>query len=438
MTQNNWLVWIGKLILLSLPLSCSDSGSIIPDNPSYNLDLTECSTLTQNEYIHTALKDRYYWYQEIPETLDYADFNSPDETLDFLRKTPEDRFSYISDASEFDSFYEEGKYIGFGFAYITDSNGNVWIRYTYKDSPADNGGFERGDKIISIDGVSTLALINSFSLGDALGENDIGINKTFIIKKPNGQHQTINLTKSEVTINAVMDSHIINANNKTYAYLAFKTFITPAFAELENAFAGFAQTTVDKLILDLRYNGGGSINVAAYLGSYIHRPDSVNETFTELRFNDKYQSENYRYRFIDLVHSLNLDEVIILTSAGTCSASEMVINGLKPFIKVTTIGSTTCGKPIGMRPQSFCNKKLVAINFSGFNADNEGEYFDGIAVDCVASDDLSYPLGDPNENILKTALEYDRALQCPVQANRSIHYNKAPWYHGLKREIDAE
>ncbi len=246
-----------------------------------------------------------------------------------------------------------------------------------------------------------------------------------------------------MTINTVLAAESFFANDTQYAYLAFKNFINPSFAELKTAFAQFKADGAEKLVLDLRYNGGGSINVAATLASYIHQPtENSHEIFTNLRFNSKHSDENYNFYFRKKENSLNLDEVIVLTTESSCSASEMVINALEPFVDVTVIGSTTCGKPIGMRSQNFCDKKLVAINFQGFNSEGFGDYFDGLSADCAAQDDVNFAFGDVNEPMLKAALDYDRDnLLCVTPAPRASmksNYRSAGFYQGLQSEYASE
>lgn len=433
MINNNWNVWgFSAFIVLSL-WSCSDNSSF--NDVDYGLDLNNCTTNTQNKFVHRALQDRYYWYQEIPDVVDYSSYSSPQKTLEALRYSQYDRFSYVADASSFDSYYNEGEYIGFGFSYNA-SNG--FIRYTFANSPAAQQGFKRGDKIVSIDGISLTTLIAN-NWNNAFGEASVGVSKTFVIEHSDKSQQTLTLSKAVVTIQTVVANKIIESNGIKYGYITFNNFINPALAELEAAFSEFKTQNVDKLILDLRYNGGGSISVATQLGSYIHTPQISNaEIFTQLRFNDKYQNENYSFYFKNQSSGLDVNEIIILSSNRTCSASEMIINGLKPFVdKVTVIGDTTCGKPIGMRSQNFCDKKLLAINFAGFNQDNEGEYFDGIPATCSASDDETYALGDINEPLLKEALYYEQNASCSNSTTKRMPTSDIT-YRGLNDEIGAE
>lgn len=434
MTKNNWRDWTLKSAVILIIASCGGDGF---KESEYGLDLNNCTTEIEKEFVHQALLDRYYWYDQIPKTVNYDSYSSASNLLADLRYQPEtiDRFSYITSASNFNSFFEEGQYVGFGFGF-NPSTGKVL--YVFKDSPAGFAGLNRGDFINAVDGNSSNDLIENSNWQNVFGESTIGVNRSLEITHQDESQSSIDLTKDVVTINSVLDASTFNQDGTIYANLSFYTFFKPSYAELSAAFETFANAGAEKLILDLRYNRGGSVAVAAALASYIHTAnENQTEVFTKLKFNSKYSDQNYQYSFSDIKSAMNLNQVIILTSDRTCSASEMVINGLKPFINVTTIGSTTCGKPIGMRPQNFCSKKLVAINFTNFNALDEGNYFSGINAQCYAKDDENSPLGDPSEGFLKAALDFDSDAICNTEPDEKIKIYKPLKSWNLDAEIGA-
>ena len=122
-------------LLTSLLLSCSGGGG-----GGDNRFDPECTIEKQNQYVHELLLDVYYWYREVDPVINYADFDSPQQTLDFLKYEALDRFSYIADAVEFNNLFEEGKYPGFGFSLLTEIDGTVWIRFIFDDSSAGRAG----------------------------------------------------------------------------------------------------------------------------------------------------------------------------------------------------------------------------------------------------------------------------------------------------------
>jgi C-terminal processing protease CtpA/Prc len=135
-----------------------------------------------------------------------------------------------------------------------------------------------------------------------------------------------------------------------------------------------------------------------------------------LVFNDKHQEMNQSYKMSNPPQALGLDRLVVITTDGSASASEMIINGLRPFIPVTVVGSTTYGKPVGQLTSNFCDKVLFPVAFKSVNVRGEGEYFNGIPADCPAPDDLDHALGDGAEASLATALQFLRTGRCSATA----------------------
>jgi C-terminal processing protease CtpA/Prc len=150
-------------------------------------------------------------------------------------------------------------------------------------------------------------------------------------------------------------------------------------------------------------------------------------------------------RFEPKDNTLSLQRLVVVTTSGSASASELVINALRPFIPVTTVGETTYGKPVGQYGITFCDKVLYPVAFTLRNALGQGDFFGGIAADCPASDDADHQLGDPAEASLSEALTVVRTGQCsapPVsamerrrQTTRMI--DALPPRHGIEQLIGA-
>jgi carboxyl-terminal processing protease len=143
---------------------------------------------------------------------------------------------------------------------------------------------------------------------------------------------------------------------KKIGYLMYNGFTSAFNNELNNAFASLSSEGVTDLVLDFRYNPGGSVRTATYLSSMV-TGQFTGELFTKEKWNDKWQNyfdssspESLINNFVNqtsdgsAINSLNLNDVVILTTGGSASASELVINGLNPYINVTTIGTKTEGK----------------------------------------------------------------------------------------------
>ncbi len=375
-----------------------------------------CSTEEQNRFVHQDMLARYFWYERLPSDIDYDRFDSPQQTLEYLRYAALDRFSYMTSKAAFDNLLDGGTYTGYGFSFVLDGDNRAWIRFVYRDSPAARAGIERGDEILQVDGRGVADIVSAGSLGDALGPPQIGHPVALRIRRGNGNIDDIDLAKDTVVVNSVLHSEVISSGADRIGYLVFSSFLKTSLAELAPVFAQFRADGVNRLILDLRYNGGGYIGVSRDLASYIKATaDEDTDLYLELRYNDKLQDENFRFYYRKQPNSLELDEVTVITSAATCSASEQLISGLQPFLsRVSTIGAASCGKPVGSEPADFCDSTLLAVNFAGYNADGRGDFFSGIPADCSAADDVGFAFGDPDEPMLKAARHFDQFSSCPV------------------------
>jgi carboxyl-terminal processing protease len=261
-----------------------------------------------------------------------------------------------------------------------------------------------------------------------------------------GETISVDLTSQEITSTPVQSVKAIPLGNSKVGYLLFNDHIATAEAQLIEAFEGFQSEGVTELVLDMRYNGGGYLDIARMLASMIAGQEAIGQTFSELKFNSKYPTQNpitgrtlSPSRFAStapgfVVSSetdlplLNLNRVVVISGSGTCSASEAVINGLRGIgVEVILIGDTTCGKPYGFYGIDNCGTTYFTIQFKGVNASGFGDYTDGfsppgaenVGVEvggCAVDDDLSQALGNPDEARLATALEYLSSGSCQASA----------------------
>jgi hypothetical protein len=217
----------------------------------------------------------------------------------------------------------------------------------------------------------------------------------------------------------------------TTGYLAFNSFATPVGeVQLADAFKRFAAAGVTDLIVDLRYNGGGFVDIAAQLGYMVAgQAQSSGKVFESLVFNDKRSAENMNIQFVNTVtglfgnsaragetlSALNLGRVSVLTSGSTCSASESFIGALRGIdIDVVLVGGTTCGKPYGFTQANNCTLAFFGLEFEGRNNKGAVTPVTGIPATCAATDDFDHALGDPAERMLATAISYRLAGSCPA------------------------
>ncbi len=424
-TRNLLLMYICLLLL-----SCGGDGSSYYDGGANNNVWTDCSIEGQNQYVHEVLLEFYLWYDQIESVIDYSAFNSPEETLDFLRyENPgNDHFSYIMNRADFDSLFTNAQYTGYGFSFISEADGSMKVRFVYNNSAAGRAGLMRGDKLLManelvIDGSTTVAELDSlFSQGEE------GQSLSLLVERANSPNLTLALIKGVIDINTVLHHSTLTSGSDQVGYLMFNKFLETSTAELVSVFADFNSTGVNKLIIDLRYNGGGIVDVANTLASYLYAAPSAEQYFAKLIYNDKHQNENTLFEFTTLTNALSLDQVIVITSGQTASASEMLINGLTPFVDVRVVGDTTVGKPVGMNGFLFCEKVLLPITFATTNHNDESFSFDGIPADCPVDDDVNYAFGDSNEPMLAEALYLMANDSCQTAQPRTKRHPSNPSY----------
>lgn len=396
-----------------------------------------CSAEDYNQYVYNTMKRYYYWYDEVDpfnqiDPQDTIAYPTPQSLIEVLKYSTLDRFSSVSNATTYNQFYGDGIFLGTGLRLLTDENtGNVMVAYTFINSDANTQGILRGDRLVEINGYAANGLTGA-DWENAWGAREVGNQVLLLIEKQDGTQTPVTVTKSLITINSTQNSRIIDTGLKKIAYLHFTNFLGPTgIDDLNSTFENFINNNVEELIVDLRYNGGGSVATARHLGSLIGGENTSNSLFAKLIFNNKHDGYNgltESHFFYSQTNALNLSRVIFITTDSSCSASELVINSLipNPNIDVVVVGSTSCGKPVGSVLQTHCDKSLAVINFEITNEDNQGQYFNGIGAGyngltafCDASDEVSSPLGDTNESSVSSALYYINNDQCNLQKSRS-------------------
>ena len=327
------------------------------------------SELEVNDFVWKGLNLYYLWQADVPDLADnrfsnqselnafLKTYDSPTTLFNHLRvDNTIDRFSVIfSDYTVLEGILTgntKNNGVDYGIKLKPGSDTEVfgWVRYIIPNSDASTKDIQRGDIFYAINGIPltvdnyrTLLADDTYTLN--LADYDGG-NIT-----PNGQ--SVTLTKTELAENPIFINTVINQGTHNIGYLMYNGFYSAYDNQLNDVFGNFISQNVTDLVLDLRYNSGGSVNTATKLASMITGQFS-GQIFAKQQWNAKaqayYESNNpasLLNKFYSGLNGLNLNKVYVLTSKSTASASELVINCLKPYIEVIQIGDKTTGKNVG-------------------------------------------------------------------------------------------
>ena len=405
---------------MTLAAGCGSSGN---DGPP-QVGTAQCSNDAQKQFVLDVMRDVYFWNASLPATVDLASFDSPEALLEHLKSfspispvtdLPVDTFSFINSAAEDAAFFGEGQFEGFGFSFRSDPAAADDIRFTrvFSGSPAALAGFARGHRIMALDGRSIAEIEAAEGVGAVFDQSPL----EFTIRPLVGNDFTVTVTKAVVTIDPLPQWRVIDvAGGTSVGYIEFATFISTADPAFDTIFAAFRQASVTDVIVDMRYNGGGLVSTAELLGDYLGGAIADTFVFSRTFFNANNSASNRTAFFSRLVNSMSLSRLVVIATRGTASASELVTNSMEPYVEVAIVGDTTFGKPVGQVGIEFCEKILRPTAFQTVNALDEGDYFDGLPVDCPAADVLAIPVGADSDPNVVGALSYLATGACPIIA----------------------
>jgi carboxyl-terminal processing protease len=391
------------VIFLTLFLSCKKDNI----KPAATSGLTPAMARDTLYYI---MEEYYYWYNLMPAVTkeNYAD---PYTLLEAMKYKTLDRWSYILTGDEYNAEVN-GTFVGHGIRIGLDEAGNARIAMIFTNSPLYANGVRRGWIVKKINGVDLAPILiqnDATAYNNLIGASTAGITNIFVFDKPDGTEVTITSTKTLFAINTVLAYDTLHLSSGVTGHLVFEEFFPPAPTELATAFAYFQANNITDLILDLRYNSGGYLEIAQTLASYIAGNSKAGTIFAQLSYNDKHPELNFSLPFNSTDYPLTLSRMAVITSRSTASASEDVINGLRPFVNIVTLGDTTNGKPTGMNGWDIGSAHtyyVFPVTFKVVNSQNQGDFFAGFAPSKVLADDISHDWSDRNEVCLKGAIQY--------------------------------
>jgi C-terminal processing protease CtpA/Prc len=470
MKRLNWKNALQILLLFTFLTSCqSDDSLAVPTRVSVQ------------DFVWKGLNLYYLWQDQVPNLSD-SQFATQTDLNAFLNTQSDpkllfknllyqyatvDRFSYITaDYTTLENtLIGSNKTTGmsYGLRFKTGSTTEVfgWVRYILPNSSAASKGVQRGMLFYAVNGTA----LNKDNYGSLLNQDAFSIQLANYDQgaiTPNGQ--SISLTRSQIAENPVNMTRIFTQGTQKVGYLLYNGFYAPYENDLNQAFGYFASQGITHLVLDLRYNPGGSIATSARLASMITGQFN-GQVFAKQLWNRKLQayfqsqgtSTTTNFFTSTLsdgrgIQSLQLSKVVILTSKSTASASELVINGLKPYIQVTQIGDVTVGKNVGSvtlydSPDFSANNRNPAHQYAmqplvlkTANASGFGDYQTGLVPDVQLPEDVSNlgVLGETSDPLLQAALTYisqhgrlhipQKTVELPLADDRDLW----PGFNGLQ------
>lgn len=428
MKNDRFNIYILVLSLLVV-ISCSKDQDVAPD-PNRAVPFPDIAEDTENipQWIYEEMSFFYFWNENLPEE---GPTGEEDPRNYFYSLTnPNDFFSYISDDAESIKEENSGTIMASGFSttygvFTNSDNLFAIVEFVYPGSPADKAGLQRGDIILKING-EDISDANFISLTD----NDVS---SVTLGEFDGQsirltNEVVSINRGTVDLNPVIHYEVKEIEGKKIGYLVYVSFISGEenkwLNSLREALGNMKLEGVSEFILDLRYNPGGNVRVARYLASALAPLNAVanNEILVRYEYNDQLQdyflsrqgedSRNIISRLEQNENNLNLTELYVLTSGTTASASELIINGLKPYMNVTVIGEPTFGKFYGSyllydeNDPPKHNWAISPVILKYANANGVSDFVNGLQPDIFIQDDLlnAKDFGDDTDPMVSAAL----------------------------------
>ncbi|MDB5201936.1 MAG: hypothetical protein JWQ27_1345 [Ferruginibacter sp.] len=411
----------GLLALLFIAAAFSSCKKSQPDLVSNLASDTTHGTSSAAQIKDSALllsRDVYLWDNQIPASFNAQNYADPAAIMKAIQPfsiepgftQAVDRWSFAMKKTEWNQMAGGMSTLSssasangdFGLSVFFRAEGDLRVRLVEPASPAGRAGIKRGWRILSVNGNSSITTSNASMIVSAVYESD---NTSFSFQKPDGTVQNLSLQAGHYTEKPVYLDTVYTAGSRKVGYLVFNSFLgntANIASEFQRVFSKFSAAGVSKLIVDLRYNGGGYVSVAEQLANYLVVPSANGGTMMTQQYNSR-NSQSNEVTMFHKTGSLNIPDVYFIVGRGTASASELLINNLKPYMDVKLVGaSATHGKPVGFFPLAVGDWYVFPVSFRTINKNGEGNYFNGLPVNAQVADGLDKDWGD----ITETSLSY--------------------------------
>lgn len=451
----------GLMVLAALLSSCGGGGgggggsTVAGSGPSATPTPTPVATTTagcalgaRQDWLRAQVDEWYLFPDTVPAQLDKTQYATLTDYLDALtavaRAQRKDRyFSYVTSASDETAFDTSGATGGLGLRLDFDSQNRLVVQEAFEGAPALTAGIDRGTQILAV-GPSTarlqtitdmIARRQYDALDAAFGDSAPGTPVVLRIATDNGSRD-VTLAKAEFNLAALSSRYgykVITEGERKIGYLNLRVFITAADDGLRNAFALFKKQGVTDMIVDLRYNGGGALSTAVTLTNLLGGARSASDVQSYIAFRPSKAANNETINFEAEAAAIAPGKIAFIGTGDTASASEYVMNAMLSYLRGNTvlIGANTYGKPvgqIGLDNPACPDDRLRLIALQLENASHRGNYYNGLWSEfdrrCSAADDLTHPLGDPQESSTRAALDFIEGRPCA--SSGSVYYAQAP------------
>src|SRR5690554_1784693 len=423
---NYAMVWL--LALSFMGCEKLDTDVTMPERPQVGADDPDGSYSYFRNSSEGKLRDSVYfytyyfylWQDQLPRSYGVHNYRSADALLESLKGIARDedgrlvdRFSFLDRSGSVNQELQDGVLGSFGFDIRYYNETDLYVKKVDLGSPAYQAGIRRGWQITEVNGQRDLSLAsmeqdNFRFLFDAIYGEQIQLKA----KNPAGVEHGFQFQAALFNYRPIITHRIFDLGTQKVGYLAFDAYTSLHLirTQLEGIMGSFEAAGVNKLIFDLRYNGGGDVATANFISNLLAPSSAQNQLMNYYKINNTLQMEGWDWFLFYPTHfnkenALELDRIYFLVTGGSASASELLINNLTPYMDVKIIGdSPTYGKPVGYFGWDIMGVDLYAVSFQTFNAHHEGDYFDGLLPDKLVGDDLSRDFGDPLEWMTAEAL----------------------------------
>jgi C-terminal processing protease CtpA/Prc len=428
-------------ILACALVACGGGGSSTPPvaggpTPTPTPPTSGCSLRAQQDFADSVLNE-WYLFPSLLAAANPASFTNLQAYLDArvapARAQNRDRgFTFATSIAEENALINSGSSAGFGIRLFYDTAARrVFVTEAFEGANGLAAGLDRGSEITAIGtSAANLQTVSSLmasggpqAVVDALGPATAGTTRVLRFVQPGGATIERSITKTDFALDPLSDRYgavVLNDGGKRVGYLNLRTFIiADASNQLRAAFGQFRAQGVTEVIIDLRYNGGGLVEVAEVMGDLLGS-GRTGQVFSRTVLRTSKAAENTTRTFRNEANAIAPTRIAFITTDASASASELVANSMIPYLgtNMALVGGNTFGKPVGQFgfDLAACDLRVRAVAFQTVNANGQGEYFTGLASvapnTCRAGDDITRPLGDPGEASIRTALDFLAGRSC--------------------------